>query len=79
MPAPDRRESRESFAARCVATAASGRYLSSPRVPRFVQAFTIERHDGVSLMLRVLPGGSWMLREYDCNGDEADRGGVVGP
>ncbi len=41
-----------------------------------VQAVTIQRPAGVGLLIRVLPGGSWRLREYDCNGDEEGRGGA---
>jgi hypothetical protein len=41
---------------------------------QYVQAFTIERPDGVSLLMRVLPGGSWRLREYDADGDEQGCG-----
>jgi hypothetical protein len=43
-----------------------------PVVKQPVVAFTVERSDGVSLMLRLLPGGGWRLREYDFDGDELD-------
>lgn len=43
---------------------------------QYVQAITIQRAAGVGLLIRVLPGGSWRLREYDCNGDEEGRGDV---
>ncbi len=53
--------------------------MPAPRRParpvvQQVAAFTIHRSDGVSLMLRLLPGGQWKLREYDHNGDEMPRG-----
>ncbi len=39
-----------------------------------VQAITVQRATGVGLLIRVLPGGMWRLREYDANGDELGRG-----
>lgn len=44
-------------------------------VSQIVQGFTIHRADGFGLLWRVVPGGGWLLREYDTDGNELPRRG----